>query len=55
MPFESEEPGLGYSRVKSRGERESGKQKDGTLTYGEVPYDAMDKILEAVHEIRGRT
>lgn len=41
------------ARVKSRGERERlGKQKDGTLTYGEVPYDAMDKILEAVHEIR---
>lgn len=41
------------ARLRSRGERERlGKNKDGTLTYGEVPYDAMDKILETVHEIR---
>ena len=41
------------ARTASRSERKAlGKERDGTLTYGEVPYSAMSDILEKIHELR---
>ena len=41
------------ARMASRSERKAlGKEREGTLTYGEVPYLAMIVILDKVRELR---